>query len=90
VLEQTDPACARKVTEFLKATDRYDKTIIFCEDIDHASGCARPWSTRTRICPPPNRKYVMRITGDSPEGKARAGQLHHPKSGHPVIVTRRS
>ena len=25
-----------KVTEFLKATDRFAKTIVFCEDIDHA------------------------------------------------------
>ena len=28
---------AQRVTEFLKATDRFSKTIIFCTDIDHAS-----------------------------------------------------
>jgi type I restriction enzyme R subunit len=27
---------AEKVTEYLRATDRYAKTIVFCEDIDHA------------------------------------------------------
>jgi type I restriction enzyme R subunit len=36
VLEQRTELVARKVTEYLKATNRFDKTIIFCEDIDHA------------------------------------------------------
>ncbi len=34
VLEQRTALVARKVTEFLKATDRFDKTIVFCEDIE--------------------------------------------------------
>ena len=37
VLEQRDQVVAAKVTEYLKATDRYAKTIVFCEDIDHAA-----------------------------------------------------
>jgi type I site-specific restriction endonuclease len=37
VLEQRDVAVAAKITEYLKATDRYAKTIVFCEDIDHAA-----------------------------------------------------
>jgi type I restriction enzyme R subunit len=36
VLEQRTQLVARKITEYLKATDRFDKTIVFCEDIDHA------------------------------------------------------
>ena len=36
VLEKRTELVAAKITEFLKATDRYDKTIVFCEDIDHA------------------------------------------------------
>ena len=27
---------ARTVSEFLKETNRFDKTIVFCEDINHA------------------------------------------------------
>jgi type I restriction enzyme R subunit len=30
------PLVAAKITEFLKATDRFAKTIVFCENIDHA------------------------------------------------------
>ena len=36
VLKKRTKRVAEKITEFLKATDRYSKTIIFCEDIDHA------------------------------------------------------
>ncbi len=36
VLEKRTESVARKVTEYLKKTDRYSKTIIFCVDIDHA------------------------------------------------------
>nr|WP_242042885.1 DEAD/DEAH box helicase family protein [Aphanizomenon flos-aquae] len=36
ILENRDILVAEKITEFLKATNRFDKTIVFCEDIDHA------------------------------------------------------
>ena len=36
VLEQRTQLVARKISEFLKQTDRFDKTIVFCENIDHA------------------------------------------------------
>ena len=35
VLKKRTKRVSEKITEFLKATDRYSKTIIFCEDIDH-------------------------------------------------------
>jgi len=34
-----------------------------------------------------NRKYVMRITGDNPEGKAELGSFIDPESRYPVIAT---
>ena len=36
VNDERTQAVARKVTEFLKKTNRFDKTIIFCVDINHA------------------------------------------------------
>ena len=36
VLEKRTELVAAKITEFLKATDRFAKTIAFCENIDHA------------------------------------------------------
>lgn len=43
VLDQRTELVARKLTELLKATGRFDKTIVFCEDIDTPSACARAW-----------------------------------------------
>lgn len=36
VLETRSQRVARKITEFLKQTNRFDKAIVFCENIDHA------------------------------------------------------
>ena len=36
VLERRTKLVAKKVSEFLKQTNRFDKTIVFCENINHA------------------------------------------------------
>ena len=36
VLEQRTHVVARKISEYLKASNRFDKTIVFCDNIDHA------------------------------------------------------
>src|SRR6202035_4943688 len=36
VIEERTNLVAKKVSEFLKSTNRFDKTIAFCVDIDHA------------------------------------------------------
>jgi type I restriction enzyme R subunit len=87
VLEQRTQLVARKVTEFLKATDRFDKTIVFCEDIDHAERMRQALVNENADLCAQNRKYVMRITGDNPEGKAELDNFIHPEERYPVIVT---
>jgi len=37
VVDERTNLVARKITEYLKATDRFAKTIVFCVDIDHAN-----------------------------------------------------
>jgi type I restriction enzyme R subunit len=87
VLEQRTKLVARKVTEFLKATNRFDKTIVFCEDIDHAERVRQALVNENADLSAQNRKYVMRITGDNPEGKAELDNFIHPEERYPVIVT---
>lgn len=36
VLEPLTQLVAKKISDFLKQTNRFDKTIVFCENIDHA------------------------------------------------------
>lgn len=87
VLEKRTQLVARKVSEFLKATNRFDKTILFCEDIDHAERMRKALVNENADLAGENRKYVMRITGDNDEGKAELDNFIMPSERYPVLVT---
>ncbi|MGP0172496.1 EcoAI/FtnUII family type I restriction enzme subunit R [Pseudomonas sp. NCHU5208] len=87
VIEARTWTVAAKVTEFLKATDPYQKTIIFCDDIDHAERMRQALVNLNPERIAENRKYVMRITGDDQEGKAELDNFINPELRYPVIAT---
>ena len=87
VLEKRTELVAKKVTEFLKANSRFDKTIVFCENVDHAERMREAIVNENPDLAGENRKYVMRITGDNPEGKAELDNFIDPESRYPVIAT---
>ena len=87
VLDKRTELVAQRVTEFLKGTDRFDKTIVFCEDIDHAERMRQALVNANADLTADNRKYVMRITGDNAEGKAELDNFIMPESRYPVVVT---
>ncbi len=86
VLEQRTKLVAKKVSEFLKATNRFDKTIVFCENIDHAERMRQALVNENADLAADSR-YVMRITGDNEEGKAELDNFIFPESKYPVIAT---
>ncbi len=86
VLEQRTELVAKKVSEFLKGTDRNAKTIVFCEDIDHAERMRQALVNENADLAE-DRRYVMRITGDNPEGKAELDNFIDPESLRPTVVT---
>lgn len=87
VIEARTQLVAQKVTEFLKATDPYQKTIVFCDDINHAERMRQALVNLNPERITENRKYVMRITGDDQEGKAELDNFIDPESRYPVIAT---
>ena len=87
ILEQRTTLVAAKVTEFLKATDRFAKTIIFCENIDHAERMRQAMVNANPDLAAANSKYVMRITGDNDEGKAQLDNFIDPEATYPVVCT---
>jgi len=87
VLNQRTKLVARRVMQYLKATDPFAKTIIFCEDIDHAERMRAAIVNAAGQLAIDNPKYVMRITGDSVEGKAELDNFIDPESRFPVIAT---
>jgi type I restriction enzyme R subunit len=86
ILEKRTALVAAKVTEFLRATNRYAKTIIFCENIDHAERMRQALVNANPDLAAANPKYVMRITGDNDEGKAQLDNFIDPESTYPVIA----
>lgn len=86
VLEKRTRLVASKVWEYLKATDPMAKTIVFCDDQDHAE---RMRQELVKLIPAAasNRRYVMRITGDDNEGKAQLSYFIDNDEPYPVIAT---
>lgn len=87
VLNQRTTLVADRVMKLLRATDPFQKTIIFCEDIDHAERMRKAIVNASGSLAKENSKYVMRITGDSVEGKAELDNFIDPESRYPVIAT---
>lgn len=87
VLEKRIPVIAKKITEFLRQTDRYAKTIIFCTDTEHADRMRSELVNENADLVKINRKYVVRITGDDELGKKELDNFIDPASKYPVIVT---
>ncbi|KQR56769.1 EcoAI/FtnUII family type I restriction enzme subunit R [Acidovorax sp. Leaf160] len=86
VLEQRDAVVAAKVTEYLKATDRYAKTIVFCEDIEHAERMRKALSNANADLCASQPKYVVQITGDNTEGKRELDNFIDPEKPYPIIA----
>lgn len=87
VINQRTKLVAERVMKLLNATDPFQKTIIFCEDIDHAERMRKAIVNAAGRLAQENSKYVMRITGDSIEGKAELDNFIDPESKYPVIAT---
>jgi len=87
VLDERTKLVAAKITELLKATNQFDKTIVFCEDTEHAERMRQALANANADLVSENHRYVMRITGDDALGKAELDNFIDPKSRYPVIAT---
>ena len=88
VIDERTKRVARWVSDFLKQSgDRFQKTIIFCVDTDHASRLRQAIANENADLVKQNPKYVMRITGDDTEGVDQLSNSIDPESKYPVIVT---
>jgi type I restriction enzyme R subunit len=88
VIDDRTKLVAAKVTEFLKeSNDRFQKTIIFCVDEEHAARMRQALVNENKDLCQENHRYVMRITGSDTEGQAQLGNFIDPESKYPVLVT---
>ncbi|WP_322549667.1 EcoAI/FtnUII family type I restriction enzme subunit R [Flavobacterium psychraquaticum] len=87
VLDKRTELVAKKISDFLKQTNRYDKTIVFCDNIDHAERMRQALVNENSDIAATNNKYIVRITGDNEEGKMELDNFIFPESKFPVIAT---
>ena len=86
VLDERTRLVAWKVTQYLESIGPYSKTIVFCEDIEHAERMRQALVNLNPERVKESPKYVMRITGDDPLGKAELDNFIDPEQRYPVIA----
>jgi type I restriction enzyme R subunit len=87
ILDERTRLVAWKITEYLESTDPYAKTIVFCEDIDHAERMRQALVNLNAARVKESHRYIMKITGDDQIGKAELDNFIDPESRYPVIAT---
>ena len=87
VIEERTNIVAKKITQYLKKHNRFDKTIVFCTDINHAERMRTALANENSDLMAQNSKYVMQITGDNEVGKRELENFTTPEEIYPVIAT---
>jgi len=79
---------AQHLTAFLKKTDRYAKTIVFCVDQEHADEMRRALNNLNADLVKQYPDYVCRVTADEGDiGRGHLGRFQDVEKPTPVILT---
>jgi type I restriction enzyme R subunit len=87
-LKARTQAIARHLTDFLKKTDRFGKTIVFCVDQEHADAMRRALSNLNADLVRHHADYVCRVTADEKNlGRGHLSRFQELETLTPVILT---
>ncbi|MDO6761830.1 DEAD/DEAH box helicase family protein [Tamlana sp. 2_MG-2023] len=86
-IDERTEVVAKKITEYLKATDRFAKTIVFCTDIDHANRMRQALINENADLVSKHWNYCVKITGDDEVGKGELDNFTDVEEKFPVIAT---
>lgn len=87
IIEDRTYEVAREITEYLKSTDRMQKTIVFCATEDHAERMRIALTNLNSDMVKQNPDYVVRITGSDVYGKSKIDYFISVSAKYPVIAT---
>ena len=87
IIDERTQLVAKRVTEFLKNSNRFNKTIVFCIDIEHAERMRQALVKENVDMVEKYPNYIMRITGDNQQGKAQLENFMDVEEEIPTIVT---
>ena len=81
-------AIARHLTEFMRKTDRYAKTIVFCVDQEHAAEMRQVLTNHNADLVQQHPDYVCRVTAEEGDiGRGHLGRFQELEKDTPVILT---
>lgn len=81
-------AVARHLTEYMRRTDRFAKTIVFCVDQEHADEMRRALNNLNADLVRDNPDYVCRVTSDEGDiGRGHLSNFQDLERRTPVILT---
>ena len=87
-LKARTQAIARNLTDFMKKTDRFAKTIVFCVDQEHADDMRAALNNLNADLVQQYPDYVCRITSDEGSvGKGLLSKFQELETVTPVVVT---
>ena len=87
VLEDRIYEVAKEITEYLKSTDRMQKTIVFCANEAHAENMRIALNNLNADMIKENPDYVVRITSSDTYGKSKLDYFISVSAPYPVIAT---
>ena len=87
IIDKRTETVAKRITEYLKQTDRFSKTIVFCVDEEHALRMREALINENQDLVAQNDKYIMRITGSDELGKQQLENFIDNNCRYPTIVT---
>lgn len=87
VIDERTKVVAKRITEYLKSTDRMARTIVFCVDTEHALRMRNALAQENEDMMQINPNYIVRITSNDVIGKAKLDDFIDANTKYPVIAT---
>jgi len=87
ILEDRIQQVANEITNYLKSTDRMQKTIVFCANEEHAERMRVALVNLNSDMCKINPDYVVRITGSDVYGKSKLSYFISATQSYPVVAT---
>lgn len=87
IVEERREIVARRITDYMIQNNcRYGKTIVFCENREHAAAMTCLLRKMSEDLVAENSKYIMRIVSNDSEGEAEIENFTDPNCKYPVIA----
>lgn len=86
-IRQRTQAVARRITQWLRENGPMSKTIIFCVNTDHALRLREALVELNKDEVAKDPRYIMRITGNDPEGCEQLDNFIDVYEPYPVVAT---